>query len=543
MENEIYGNETTENIVSSSFDVIPNQKDNGTNFATETQEINPDFINNEVPINNEETLKKGKKKEKKKIFSKVESEGLENKVDASDVYVKDYEKYKGLGRRKEKKHKISKSKLKQLEKEKAIFLEDLKKEGATRQEVPTLYLFKVVESNGKITTGTMTGLSKLDINAFLVSEGYEVISIKSSSWISFAYKDTSIFGTSKMKTKDLVFFLTQLHTYLKAGLTLSKSIDILSKQLKKSDGKRTAFRAISFELSLGENFSDALAKQGDMFPALLINMIKAAEASGSLNETLNDLVVYYTQIDAAHKQMKSALTYPIVVLLFSIAVIIFVLIYVIPEFSSIYSTGDTEVGALTQTILTVSDFLTNYVLYIILAVVVVIIIFVIMYKKIKFIKTHVQIFTMKVPIFKDVIIFNELTVFSKTFASLLRNNVYITDSVDILTKITNNEIYKGILFKTISNIVKGENISEAFKNHWAVPDVAYFMIVTGESTGELSNMMQRVSDYYQEMHKSLVNNLKSLLEPALTCFLAVIVGLILIAVIVPMYDSMGSMLG
>ncbi|MEG0794499.1 MAG: type II secretion system F family protein, partial [Bacilli bacterium] len=120
--------------------------------------------------------------------------------------------------------------------------------------------------------------------------------------------------------------------------------------------------------------------------------------------------------------------------------------------------------------------------------------------------------------------------------SLLRNNVFITDSMDILSKITNNEIYRAILYKTINNIVKGEKISEAFKDHWAVPDVAYYMIVTGESTGDLATMMQKVSEYYQEMHKSIVNNLKSFIEPIMISGLALIVGLIIIAVIVPMFS-------
>ena len=146
-----------------------------------------------------------------------------------------------------------------------------------------------------------------------------------------------------------------------------------------------------------------------------------------------------------------------------------------------------------------------------------------------------QIILMHIPVVKNVIIYNELTIFSKTFASLLRNNVFITDSMDILSRITNNEIYRAILYKTINNIIKGDKISEAFKDHWAIPDVAYYMIVTGESTGDLANMMQKVSDYYQLLHKNIVNNLKSFIEPIMICFLAIIVGAIIIAVIVPMF--------
>ena len=146
-----------------------------------------------------------------------------------------------------------------------------------------------------------------------------------------------------------------------------------------------------------------------------------------------------------------------------------------------------------------------------------------------------QIIFMHLPVIKDIIIYNEMTIFTKTFASLLRNNVFITDSFDILSKITNNEIYKEILSKAINNVAKGEKISEAFKDHWAVPDVAYYMIVTGESTGELSSMMQKVSDYYQSLHKNIINNLKSFIEPILISLLAFVVGGIIISVVVPMF--------
>ena len=134
-----------------------------------------------------------------------------------------------------------------------------------------------------------------------------------------------------------------------------------------------------------------------------------------------------------------------------------------------------------------------------------------------------------------------MAVFAKTFASLLRNNVYITESIDILSRITSNEIYKEIMYNTIDNIVKGEKISTAFKDHWAIPEVAYYMIVTGESTGQLAEMMTRVSSYYQEMHRSLVTSLKSFIEPVIIILLAVVVGAIILAVIIPMFDLMGQL--
>ena len=118
----------------------------------------------------------------------------------------------------------------------------------------------------------------------------------------------------------------------------------------------------------------------------------------------------------------------------------------------------------------------------------------------------------------------------------ISNNVFITDSMDILGKVTSNEIYREIMINTINYIGRGEKISSAFQGHWAIPEVAYYMMVTGESTGELAEMMGKVSDYYAEQHKMIVDSLKTLIEPMLIIFLAVVVGGIMIAVIVPMFS-------
>ena len=437
--------------------------------------------------------------------------------------------------KKEKVYKYSAKTLEKLELEKKELMLDLQNAGATRSKVPHVYLYKVRDASGRIITGTMNGLSKLDINSYLINEGYDIYSIKTSPFIDFVYKDSSFLG-KKMSTKDLIFWLTQLSTYIKAGLTLNESIKVLTTQMKGSKARTTAFKAISYELTLGESFSSALEKQGTMFPALLINMIKAAEASGTLVETLDDMSNYYTEINENHKQMISAMTYPTIISIFAIGVIIFILTYIVPQFIDIYAKNGTEITGITKIVVDASAFLQSQYLLIIGITLGTIITIVVLYKTVKAFKTTLQIFLMHIPVIKNIIIYNELTIFSKTFASLLRNNVFITDSMDILSRITNNEVYRAILYRTINNIIKGEKISEAFKDHWAIPDVAYYMIVTGESTGDLANMMQKVSEYYQLLHKNIINNLKSFIEPIMISFLAIIVGIIIVAVIGPMFS-------
>ena len=212
------------------------------------------------------------------------------------------------------------------------------------------------------------------------------------------------------------------------------------------------------------------------------------------------------------------------------------MIKIIPQFVDIYKSAGATLNPLTLFVINASDFLTKNIGMIAMFTVVVIVALVMAYKNIKPFRKQAQILFMRIPLFGKIIIYNELTIFTKTFASLLRNDVYITDSIEILSKITNNEVYKEIMINTVSNITKGEKISESFKDQWAVPDIAYYMIVTGENTGQLSDMMAKVSNYYQEQHRTIVNSLKNMIEPLLIMFLAVVVGGILIAVVIPMFN-------
>ena len=367
----------------------------------------------------------------------------------------------------------------------------------------------------------------------MLNEGYEVYKIENNKTVDFVYGDSSFIST-KWKNKDLIFWLTQLSTYIKSGITLMEAVKILTNQMG-SKSKKATMQAICYELTMGNPFSVALEKQGNAFPPLLINMLRAAEATGDLEATLDDMANYYEEIDATRKQMINALTYPCLVLVFAIAVIIFIILYVVPQFEGIYSSNSMEISGVTKFILNASKFLKSYILYMILAVIAALAVFVLCYRKIKPFRRAVQVFFMHVPVIKNVLIYNEVAVFTKTFASLLKNNVYITESIGILSKITNNEIYKEIMYQTIDNIARGDKISMAFKDHWAVPDVAYYMIVTGESTGELAEMLDTVSHYFQEQHRSVVNTLKTFIEPVTIILLAIVVGVIIISVLMPMF--------
>ena len=418
------------------------------------------------------------------------------------------------------------------EMQRQTLLIDFEGADAVRSEEKVMYKY-VAKNNetGKVETGYFAAFSKLDVHSFLLAEGYEVYEITPQS----NFKKPFSFGPSKLSPNDLDFFLTQLSTFLKAGITLVDSVKILSKQSNKKSHKNI-YKMIIYELTMGENFSEALAKQGTIFPRLLINMIKTAELTGDLPETLDDMADYYRETEKTRKQMVSAVTYPVVVLLFAIAVLIFIMVGVIPQFVGIYSNLGTELPGITVAVINLSNFLKNNWMYLLIGVVAFVLIFVILFKTIKVFKTVIQSMLMNLPVIGKIIIYNEITMFTKTFASLLNHNVYITDCMEVLSKITNNEVYKMLIFDTITNLAKGEAISNSFKNHWAFPNVAYEMILTGEKTGQLGTMMDRVANYYQEQHKNAVNQIKAFIEPIMIVILAGIVGTVLLSVVLPMFD-------
>ena len=405
-------------------------------------------------------------------------------------------------------------------------------------KVKTRYKYVAYDKNGKQVKGYFDAFRRMDVESFLTVQGYKILDIKAKK-ISKA-GDFFTFS-NEMKYKDLVFFLTQLSTYIKSGIPLTESLVMIENQTKDKK-KKDLYKRIVYELNTGANFSEALARQGNVFPKLLINMLKTSELTGNLTESLDDMAAYYKTADSNRKQVISALTYPSVVLVISIAVLTFLLIFIIPKFQSIFDQLGSNLPGITLFLIDMSTFLQNNVIKIVLAIFASIIIIVMLYRHVKKFRYCVQWVAMHIPVIKDVLIDNEVVMFTKTFSSLIRHDVFITDSIEMLGKITNNEIYKDIIKEAVTNLSAGAGLSPAFENKWAFPRIAYEMLVTGEKTGRLGVMMENVANYYEEEQKNLIQRLKSLIEPVMIIVLAFIVGVILLAIFIPMFSIYSDIL-
>lgn len=405
-------------------------------------------------------------------------------------------------------------------------------------KVKTRYKYVAYDKNGKQVKGYFDAFRRMDVESFLTAQGYKILDIKAKKISKVGEFFTF---SNEMKYKDLVFFLTQLSTYIKSGIPLTESLVMIENQTKDKK-KKNLYKRIVYELNTGANFSEALARQGNVFPKLLINMLKTSELTGNLTESLDDMAAYYKTADSNRKQVISALTYPSVVLVISIAVLTFLLIFIIPKFQSIFDQLGSNLPGITLFLINMSTFLQNNVIKIVLAIFASIIIIVMLYRHVKKFRYCVQWVAMHIPVIKDVLIDNEVVMFTKTFSSLIRHDVFITDSIEMLGKITNNEIYKDIIKEAVTNLSAGAGLSPAFENKWAFPRIAYEMLVTGEKTGRLGVMMENVANYYEEEQKNLIQRLKSLIEPVMIIVLAFIVGVILLAIFIPMFSIYSDIL-
>ena len=392
------------------------------------------------------------------------------------------------------------------------------------------FRYRAKTQSGRKVSGLFDAESIDECKHILELQGYtDIVLEPKKPW------DIEINLSSKIAVGDLAFDLTQLSTYIKAGIPLVDSVKIISQQATKSVQRR-AYQRLLYDLLKGDSLSDAMEKQENVFPALLINMVRTAEMTGDLPTILDDMADYYESIEKVRKEMKSAMTYPVIVIILAIGVLVFMLLYLVPQFVGLYEAQGASLPGITQAIIGMSNFLKNNYLIMIIATISIIVAFWFCYTRIKSFRSNVQRLLMHFPVIGNIIIYKEVYNFTKTFASLINHGVFITDSMEILSKITNNEVYKRIINKTMTNLTKGNTISESFKGEWAFPEIAYQMLLTGENTGQLGLMMEKVSEHYKMLHKTSTDQLKSLIEPAMIILLAGIVGVLLLSIISPMFD-------
>ena len=393
-----------------------------------------------------------------------------------------------------------------------------------------------------LTSGSANSEEFVDANAVTQAKLEEHLQVekKKFRYVATDLKGKKIKGTfdaynidqaKKFLTDEGLNIITiNLRNKLDVGITLIDSVRILAKQAEKP-AKKKIYQLVIYDLLSGDSFSNALAKQPKVFPKLLVNMVKSAELTGDLPNILDDMANYYESIDKSRKEVKSAMTYPTVVAILAVVVVTFVFVWVVPQYEQMFKSFHQDLPSITKMTIAVSNFINTNLTDILIVIILILSLYLYLFKNVRSFRLIMQSFYLKLPVIKNLIMYKEISMFSRTFASLINHGVYISASMDVLLKVSENEVYRRIIKRTVDNLNAGGKISETFKDNPVIPVVAYEMIVTGESTGNLGEMLEKVSDYYDGLNKNAAQAIKSLIEPALIIFLAAIVGVIILSVI------------
>jgi type IV pilus assembly protein PilC len=336
---------------------------------------------------------------------------------------------------------------------------------------------------------------------------------------------------------ELMRFTRQLSILINAGVPILECLEILHKQEQNMVLKRVV-KNISMQVEEGKSLFDAMSQQQG-FDRLYCALVKAGEAAGILDSILIKLAEFLEKAEKLKKQVKSALTYPVIVVIVGIAVIFGLMTFVVPQFVDILKDSGQEIPWITQTVIDISEFFQNYTLLLIAALVAGGMFF------LNFIKTTEgkqawDKFTMKAPLFGMLVIKGNLGSFTRTLATMLAAGVPIIDSLEICIETLDNTQIAKDLAKVRKAVIEGKSITEPLARITYFPPLVTQMIKVGESTGNLDQMLIKVADVFEEEVEELVGNLTKLIEPLILVVLGGIIAFVLIAMYMPIFMSAGG---
>lgn len=345
----------------------------------------------------------------------------------------------------------------------------------------------------------------------------------------------------KIKLDQLSVFTQQLSSMLEAGLPLVSALEALQDQTEDPVFK-IIIRNVRNDVSGGTAFSEAVAKYPNAFPNLFISMVEAGEASGGLGPILGKVAVYFEDTVKLTKQVKSAMTYPIAVIALAIGLVQVLLIFVIPVFADMFSSFGKELPKPTQWLINTSNFMKGNILYILGGLV-------LFWFGLKKVLATPRGRRMKdkaffrVPVLGDLIQKIALSRFCRTYAILLRSGVPILRTIEIVSKASGNTYIELACRDITRNITQGGQLSDTISDLPYFPPTVKHMARAGEQTGNVDGMMGKIADFYDAEIESTVEALTSLMEPALIVFLGVVIGSIVMAMFLPIFNLAGAVSG
>ena len=393
------------------------------------------------------------------------------------------------------------------------------------------FSYQARDMSGKIVSGIQDALNEDNAVTSLMSRGLMVLSLQQKASATKARKKTW-----SVKETDLVLFTRQLSTMIEAGISLVQAMTALYDQCdpKRQKSLRHIISDVTTRVQGGETFHESIAKHPRVFDRLFVSMVKAGEHGGLLAEILDRLAGFLEASARLRKKVKSAMTYPVIVISIAMLITTFLIVKVVPIFGEIFKDFGSKLPAPTQFLIDVSDFMRGewYFLILIIGGVFFGIRFFLRSTRGKQIWDR---WKLKLPVFGPLIHKICMSRFARTFAQLIRSGVPILEVLDIVGGASGNHVVETSINGVSADVEKGDNLSVALSKKPIFPPMMLRMVAAGEATGKIDTMLEKMADFWDEEIEAMLDALTSLIEPLLIVFLGVIVGGIVIAMFLPIF--------
>lgn len=392
--------------------------------------------------------------------------------------------------------------------------------------------------NNQIRKGEMNAATVEEARSNLSRQGITPTKLKKKPKDLF---ENIAFLQPKVKEEDIIIFARQFSTMIDAGLPIIQCLEILQAQQDNITFKKM-LKNIKESVESGQTLAEALKKFPDQFDNLFVNMIAAGEAGGILDVILRRLSAYLEKAARLKRQVKGAMTYPIVTLLIAVVVVGVILVFVIPVFEEMFSDFGAALPVPTQMIVAASRFCKSNILFIIGFV------FLFMFAFRKFYKTEkgralVDDLVLKLPVFGILIRKVAVARFTRTMGTMLASGVAILEALDVVAKTAGNKTIEKAIYVVRSAIAEGQTIADPLAETGVFPQMVCSMIAVGESTGAIDAMMEKIADFYEEEVDQAVDNLTALIEPFMLVFLGTVIGGLVISMYLPIFQLAGAVSG
>ncbi|WP_426984102.1 type II secretion system F family protein [Brevibacillus borstelensis] len=400
--------------------------------------------------------------------------------------------------------------------------------------MPT-FIYEAKDRTGRRKRGKIEAAAKPVAIVELKRQGLAPLSIEQEAK---GFLQREIHFGKPVKSQEFVVFLRQLATLIGAGIGIVDSVHILAQQ-SESKVLRKILEEVEAEIRKGGQLSEAFGKHPKVFEAMFLSMIRAGEASGSLEIVLDRLATYYEKSHYTREKIKSAMMYPITVGILSIAVTMYLLINIVPTFVSMFASFHAELPEMTRMVMAASEsVVSSWYLYAI-GIIGIYFVFRIIVNT-SYGRYFADYATLRLPIFGKLMQKGALARMSRTLSTLFSSSVPILQALTIVEDVVGNKIISQAVHESKTSLREGRPLSEPLKRAWVIPPLVSRMIAIGEETGSLDQMLEKVADFYEAEVDSAVDKIKSLIEPLMIVLLAAIVGTIVLAIMIPMFEIFGK---